>query len=136
MYAAVIAVAVVIGAIVGGFVWFGMALRDAERRTADARVSDQGKSGEIAIAHATVRTERERGDAEQRRADALDEELDHVAEDGDVAGARERVLSRYKRQAAAGAVPAPGDDPDGVHADTPPAAVGAVDREGLERPGD
>lgn len=136
MYGAIIAVALVVAAIVGAFVWFGSKLLTASRETADARVNDERKASQIAILTATLETEKARADAEQRRADALDEELDHVAEDGDVAGARERVLSRYKRQAGAGAVPTTDEDPDGVHADTPPAAVGAVDREGLERPGD
>ncbi len=135
MYAAIIAVALVVAAIVGAFMWFGGKVFSLGRELADARVHDERKASTIALQAAHLETEKARGDMEQRRADALDEELDHVAEDGDVAGARERVLARYRRQAGGGAVPAPDQDPDAVHVDTPAAAVAPVDRDGLEQPG-
>jgi hypothetical protein len=135
--AAVIGVCIVVGAIVGAFVWYGTALRDAERRTADARVNDETKAGRIAILETDLATQTARADSEHRRADALDDELENVASDGDADGARGRVLSRWKRQREASATAAAtgGGGSGAVPAQPAPAPAGSrVDRDGLEKP--
>lgn len=131
-----IAIAAAVIATVAAFVTLIVMLREAERRTADARVNDATKAGRIAILEAEVKTQTARGDSEQRRADALDQELDAVAADGDVAGARERVLARWRRQAGSDPVPPAGDSASAVHDEPAANPVAVVDRDGLERPGD
>lgn len=129
-----VAAAVAVCAIVGAFVAMAFAMRNAERERGAALTEGARKDGEIAIAHATIKTERDRGDTEERRADALDAEMDQVALDGDVGGARGRVLSRYRRKAGI-PVPAPGDGASAVHVEPAPDGLSVVDRDGLERPG-
>lgn len=104
-------------------------LRGAADRAADARVADATKAGQIAIDTATIATLRDSIATEKRRSDALDDALAQVAADGDIAGARARVLQRW---AKAGADPTgtPGGDPHPVPTDPAPVAP-AVDREGL-----
>lgn len=99
---------------------------------ADARVNDATKAGRIAILEADLKTQTERGNTEERRADALDKELDQVAADGDVAGARDRVLARWKRQAGPDPVPTGNGDPSPVPVVAPTTAP--VDRDALEPP--
>lgn len=130
-----VAAAVAVCAIVAAFVAMAFAMRNAERERGAALTDGARKDGEIAIAHATIKTERDRGDTEERRADALDSELDQVALDGDAGGARGRVLSRYRRKAGI-ALPAPGDSAGPVHVEPTANSVGVVGRNGLERPGD
>lgn len=131
-----IAIAAAVIATVAAFVTLIVMLREAERRTADARVNDATKAWRIAILEAEVKTQTARGDSEQRRADALDKELDAVAADGDVAGARERVLARWRRQAGSDPVPAAGDGTSAVHDEPAANPVAVVDHDGLDRPGD
>jgi hypothetical protein len=106
------------------------ALSAAGRETT-ARVHEAELGADLRIALANLRTTIDRADAEQRRADALDDLLSEMPA-GDAAGARERVLARYRARAPgaagdpAGPVPAPPDAP----------AVAGVDRDGLLRPGD
>jgi hypothetical protein len=120
---------VVLLAIVSLVVWLAVSL-------GDARVNDATKAGRIAILEAEVKTQTARGDSEQRRADALDEELEAVALDGDAAGARGRVLARWKRKAGDDSVPTAGGDPSPVHDATAASAVGSGASEDLERPGE
>lgn len=112
----------------------------AEQRCADARVDATTKAGQIAIGAADLATMSNVAANEKARADALDDVLDQVATDGDAAGARSRVLSRWSRKAAP-----TGADPnaaDGAGASALPheAATGAAsvahDRDALIRPGD
>lgn len=122
-----------IGAIGGlAFKWNG-----AEQRCADYRVADTSKAGQLAIAAKEIADLKERADHEERRADALDQELEQVAQDGDAASARERVLARYRRKAGSDSVPATDGDQGAVLAgrsgDGEP--VKAVGRDDLERPG-
>lgn len=104
----------------------------AEGRVADFRVADEHKAGQLAIKDATITTWTDKANSEERRADALDKELDQVAADGDVAGARERVLARWKRQAGGDSVPPAGGGAGSVPQVAPTGA--AVDRDALEPP--
>lgn len=115
--------------------WWG---RDAEQRCADYRVADMSKAGQLAISAKEIADLKERAERAERQADALDKELDQVAQDGDVAGARERVLARYRRQAGLDPVPTADGDQGAVLAGSGGErdAVKVVDRDGLERPGD
>ena len=107
------------------------ALAAAGRETT-ARAHEAELGADLRIALANLRTQTDRADHETRRADALDDLLSEMPP-GDAAGARERVLARYRAAGApaadgggAGPVPAPPDAP----------AVAGVDRDGLLRPGD
>lgn len=124
--------------IVGAMFALAWAMRDAEHRAADARVNDATKAGELAIKNKTIADLEERADRAERHADALDKELDQVAQDGDAASARERVLARWKRKAGTDPVPTPDGDPGAMLAGSggERSAGSPVDRDGLERPGD
>ena len=95
MTAAVIVVAVLGATALAGVVALAGWLRAALRELADMRVADATKAGTIALQRAEIGTIAAALAAEKRRADALDDELEEVADDGDVAGARERVLQRW-----------------------------------------
>lgn len=120
MIAAIIAGGVVVVALIS-FAWWAIAtVREGERRCADARVDASSKAGQLAIAASDIATHKARGDREKERADALDQELESVAIDGDAAGARDRVLRRQARTEGttdttgggdAGLVPVGGPDP-------------------------
>lgn len=124
--------------VVGALFALAWAMRDAEHRAADARVNDATKAGQIAIKDKTIADLEERADRAERHADALDKELDQVAQDGDAASARERVLARYRRKAGADPVPTADGDPGAVLAGSggAGAAGSRVGGDGLERPGD
>ena len=114
-----------------GFATFAIVkLLAASERTADARVNDTEKAGRIAVLEADLKTQTARADNEERRADALDHELDQVAADGDAAGARERVLARWRRQAGSDPVPAGSGGSGPVPQDG--TAAPAVDRDALD----
>lgn len=123
---AVVAIAIIIASL-------AFALRDAERRTADARVDATNKAGQLAIAAADVATWKNTAADESRRANALDDILDEVATSGDAAGARSRVLSRWAREAGDGADTAHRDGASAVP--TPSATKTAVGGDDLVRPG-
>lgn len=117
--------------------WCAAQLRDAERRTAQARVSEADTKGKLVIMTADRDTQKLRGDYQERRADALDQELDTVAlDDPDPVRARGRVLSKLRAAEAAGT--AAGGDPGAVpggEAKPDPEVAGQLD-DALERPGD
>lgn len=122
---AAIAVCVVVLAIVGALMWYGKAL-------SNARVDAANKAGAINVLKIDLENTTKRADYQERRANALDSELDAVADSGDPATARERVLSRLSAteaaagDRAAGTVPASGPDP----------AVARDDGDALQKPGD
>ncbi|HUS27551.1 MAG TPA: hypothetical protein VMZ53_03555 [Kofleriaceae bacterium] len=129
-----IAVSLAVAAIAGAFVWFGVALRNAQQTAADARVDAANKAGRLAIAAADVATQKNRADDEKERADALDQELETVAADGDAAGARERVLRRKARAASADSTAR--DDSGEVRGGRPDPAVARRPDDDLAKPGD
>jgi uncharacterized membrane protein YccC len=123
--------------IVGAMFALAWAMRDAEHRAADARVNDATKAGQIAIKDKTIADLEQRAERAERHADALDKELDQVAQDGDAASARDRVLARWARQARTNPDAPAGGDQSAVLGDGSGerGAVERVDRDGLERPG-
>lgn len=125
MYAAIIACAVAMLGIAGIMLTIALKLRDAEQRAAEARINDERKAGTIALRDKSIEDLKAAVAVEKRRADAFDAELDQVAQDGDTAGARERVHRLWLRQdKAASDDPAVdgGDSPGAVHHDTPTEA--------------
>jgi len=101
-----------------------IALRSAEQRAADARVLVAERDGQITVLRVDVDSLKRAVAFEKRRADAFDQELDQIANDGDAAGARARVLQRWQRedQASTAAATGRGDSAGGVR-DEPAAAA-------------
>lgn len=133
IYAAIIAVCVLVAVIVGAFLKLALMVRDSDERASDYRAADTAGAGTIAILKAEVATHKNVAETERRRADALDDELARVAADGDVAGARERVLARWRRQAGGDPVPTTGDGAGPVPA-SEGGATAPFNRDALERP--
>lgn len=132
MTAAILALAAAVAASIGGLVVLALVARNAERNGGDARAAVERLRGELAIATAAIATEQNRADQEQRRADALDDLLSSTIADLPVAGARERVLARWRDSSRGDA--AAGVDPSAMPAD--PAAGAAIDRDALIDPDD
>jgi hypothetical protein len=123
--------AVTLAAAIVEIVWLAHRLVTGAERLADTRVHESEIAGDLRVANADTKTQADRADNEQRRADALETLLDDMALDGDAAGARARVLARYARaRATAGARPSP------VPADPDADTVSVVGRDDLIRPGD
>lgn len=134
MIAGIITGGVAVVAVAAMICGLAFALRSAERARADAEVGRAIAHGQVAIAMADVATWKATAERERRRADALDDVLDDVATDGDAAGARGRVLSRWARGTDVDD-PAP-DGPDPAEVPTGKAPEGARDRDGLLTPGE
>lgn len=135
MIAALVTAGAVALAVIAFAWWCTAQIRDAERRTADARVGETSKAGQLAIAAADIATQKARADHEKERADALDDVLEEAASDGDAAGARSRVLRRLTRKTA-NAEPAGGGDAERVPDGGPDPSVARPTGDGLLKPGE
>ncbi len=97
MTAAVIALAVAVAASIGGLIALALKGLSAESDLGDAREHEATIAGQLASASAATETERSRGDAEKKRADALDDLIAKHAADavGPVDGAFQRLLQEW-----------------------------------------
>jgi hypothetical protein len=121
---------VIAAIIAGGVVTLGVAMailalalsvRGAEQRCSSALVQVAERDGQLAVNKITIDSLKRDIAFEKRRADAFDKELDQIALDGDVPGARARVLQRWQREDAA-ATNATGDHGEGAVHHEPAAA--------------
>ncbi len=131
MIALAFVLGVTLAAAIGCLAWLSHRLVTLADRAADVRVHEAELIAQLAIAQGNTKLQANRADIESRRADALEDFLDQVATDGDVAGARARVLARYARSR-----PAVGASPSPVSADPDADTVSVVGRDDLLRPGD
>jgi hypothetical protein len=136
----VIVLAAVALAGIGGVITFAIRGSTSDRAAADARVAKAETDGKLAIATATIATERNRADDEKRKADALDDALAATWSDPDPdpGTARERVLARWTINRASLPGRAAGAAASPVHP-APDAAAGSearLDGDGLIKPGE
>ena len=111
------------------YVWWSSAsIKTAERERGDAQVNAKDLEGQLSTMTANYKAEKTRADYQEKRANALDHELDAVADSGDPTAARGRVLSRLSateatdpaaRGGGAGLMPRSGPNPKvEIHDDT------------------
>lgn len=132
MIGVVIAVAGVVVLLVTYSWWSSASVKTAERETADARVAAKDLEGKLAVMTSDRDAHKARANYQEKRANALDTELDAVADSGDPLAARGRVLSRL---AATEATATNGSGAGAVSASGPNPGVARVDDTALERPG-
>jgi hypothetical protein len=109
-----------------GVLWLAFQLAEAERRAGDSGAQAERLAGKLAIANATIETERSARKRAEEQADALEAGWQAASATSDPATARELVLARYRASRAATATGGDNQPPVPAQAATP-VADGAGD---------